>query len=483
MSLAPTVWQAALEEYQVRAEAATDRYNTPYDIQQVTTPDALNPPHLQLLDQTWAALEDGTIRRAIISLPPQTGKSQRCRAAVTWWLRRHLDHRVVIASFEAETATRWGRAIRNDALGHPQLGLDLRSDSTSAARWDIRGRDGGVYCVGVGGALTGRPADLLLIDDPVKGRQQVESELYRQRQWDWWENDAATRLGADSRVVLVMTRWHEDDLAGRLLAEEPGEWTVLNIPALAEADDPLGRPVGQVLTGDVRGRDQAFFERIRERRGAYVWSSLYQGHPTLPEGGILPRGKWQWYDEPRWTVREDGTCWVPTDGMIYQSWDMAFKGTHSSDFVVGQVWQRLGANDYLLDQVRGRLDFPATVQAVQALAVKWPQSVAKLIEDKANGPAVMATLADSVRGMLAVEPLGGKVARAHAVSPLLHAGNVWLPTSALAPWVDDFVTECAEFPNGRNDDQVDAMTQALAYGLEAEVDYEWDEQVRIGPDV
>ncbi len=462
-----------------------DPYSTPYAVQRITTPGAVNPAHLQLLDRAWADLDAGRVRRLIISVWPQAGKSQRGRAAVTWWLRRRPDDRVIIASFEAETAIRWGRAIRNDLLAYPELGLKLRADSTAAGRWDIAGHAGGVYCVGVGGALTGRPADLLLIDDPVKGRAQVESELYRERQWDWWENDAATRLGSDSRVVLVMTRWHEDDLAGRLLRHEPGEWTVINLPAVAESpDDPLGRAPGETVQDDVRGRDAQFFAKVRERRGPYVWSSLYQGRPSPPEGGILPRGRWQWYNEPRWTVAPDGRRWLlDSGGLVYQSWDLAFKGGDGSDFVVGQVWQRFGANDYLLDQVRGRMTFTQTVEALRDLAWRWPESTAKLVEDKANGPAVIDTLSDEVRGIVPVNPLGGKIARAHAVSPYVHAGNVHLPVAELAPWVHELVEECAQFPTGRHDDQVDALTQALAYLGEHEELYEWDDPVSIGPDV
>ena len=144
-----------------------------------------------------------------------------------------------------------------------------------------------------------------------------------------------------------------------------------------------------------------------------------------------------------------------------QSWDCSFKDLETSDYVVGQVWGRRGSDYLLLDQVRDRMDCPTTVKAVRQLSMKWRGTFAKLIEDKANGSAVIQMLAREIPGILPVNPEGGKVARASAVSPLIEAGNVYLPHPLFAPWVNDFIEECAAFPNGAHDDQVDAMTQAL----------------------
>jgi predicted phage terminase large subunit-like protein len=146
---------------------------------------------------------------------------------------------------------------------------------------------------------------------------------------------------------------------------------------------------------------------------------------------------------------------------LIQSWDCAFKDLETSDYVVGQVWGRLGADLVLIDQIRDRMDCPSTVRAVRQLSAQWPQCRAKLIEDKANGSAVIQMLAHEIPGILPVNPEGGKVARAAAVSPLIEAGNVYLPHPMYAPWVNDLIEECAAFPNGAHDDQVDAMTQAL----------------------
>ena len=212
--------------------------------------------------------------------------------------------------------------------------------------------------------------------------------------------------------------------------------------------------------------------------GSYRYAGQYQQRPSPADGGIFKK---QWFrfwrpahiDLPPVAVRlADGSLGsVPAvavpgqfDTMI-QSWDMAFKDNAGSDFVVGQVWGAKGSDRFLLDQTRARLDMPATKEAVRLLSERWPRAGAKLVEDKANGPAVIQELRHQLPGLIEVKPEGGKVARAHAVSPMVEAGNVYLPHPMLVPWVEALLEEMAAFPNGRHDDQVDAMTQALKTGF------------------
>jgi predicted phage terminase large subunit-like protein len=277
------------------------------------------------------------------------------------------------------------------------------------------------------------------------------SQTYRDATWDWYRATFSTRIQEDGAIILVMTRWHEDDLAGRLLrAQEEGgdKWEVVNLPALAEDDDMLGRQLGEPLCPQLFTKET--LEKTKVRLGSFWWNALYQQRPSPQEGGILKRHWWKFYRKAPDKFDE-----------IIQSWDMTFKDTKTADFVVGQVWGRKGADKYLLDQVRDRMDFPATIQAVRTLSAKWPQARVKLVEDKANGPAVIATLKKEISGLIPVEPQGSKESRAWAVSPEVEAGNVYLPDPSIAPWVHDFIEECTVFPNGTNDDQVDAMTQAL----------------------
>ncbi len=422
-------------------------------------PTTVQTPALDLLDAKLAAVARGELQRLIWSMSPQEGKSERVsRRFPAWVLRTRPELRIAIASYELGVARRWGRAIRNDIAEHPEIGLKVRSDTSAAHEWQLAGHRGGVYSVGIGGALTGRPVDLLLVDDPIKGRAEADSEVYREACWDWWTNVARTRLSPGAPVVLIMTRWHEDDLAGRLI--KTGDWDFVNVPAEAEHDDPLGRAPGEFLWS-ARGRTAEDWRAIRKDVGPRVWNALYQGRPSPAEGDLLKRSWWRYYGAPQWEARSDGSMRVSGFDEVVQSWDMAFKDSKGTDFVVGGVWARRGADVYLLDLVRDRMDFPTTCRAVGALSAKWPDAHAKLVEDKANGSAVIAQLGRVVPGLIPINPKESKEARAAAVSPFVESGNVYLPAPELAPWVGGFVEECSAFPNGSHDDQVDMASQAL----------------------
>lgn len=423
-------------------------------------PTTRQTPALDLLDAKLRAVAEGRITRLIWSMPPQEGKSERVsRRFPAWLLRRNPDLRIAIASYELGVARRWGRAIRNDTVEHPDLGLRVRSDTSAAHEWQLDGHRGGVYSVGIGGPLTGRPVDVLVIDDPVKGRAEADSEIIRENCWDWWTNVARTRLAPGAPVVLILTRWHEDDLAGRLI--KAGGWEVVNIPAQAENNDPLGRPPGEYLES-ARGRTPDEWQAIERDVGPRVWAALYQGRPSPAEGSTFKRGWWRYYRAPQWRQQPDGSMRISDEfDEVIASWDMTFKDTKGTDYVVGGIWARRGADAYLLDLVRDRMDFPTTCRAVAALAVKWPQAHAKLVEDKANGSAVIAQLRSVVAGLIPINPTESKQARAAAVSPFVESGNVYLPDPSLAPWVGAFVEEHAGFPNGSHDDQVDMTSQGL----------------------
>lgn len=460
-----TAWEAAARTF----EAPRRRWATPGELAQHLDPKTRQTPMLDLLDAELVRLFDAPDGRLVISVAPQEGKSQRTsRRFPLWALTQNPDMRIAIASYEHGVARRWGRAIRDDIIVHgSDLGLSVRDDLSAQHEWQLAGHEGGVYAAGIGGALTGRPVDLMIIDDPIKDRVQADSPTYRERAWDWWTDVAATRLAPGAPVVLILTRWHEDDLAGRLLAAEDGHlWRVINIPAQADHDpnkgetDPLGREPGEYMQS-ARGRTRAQWEAIKVRSGSRTWASLYQGRPAPAAGDIFLREWWKEFTSPRWIVRDDGSRWAPGADEVCMSWDMAFKSTDGSDYVVGQVWARYGLELFLLDQVHDRLSFTETCAALRRMAAKWPQASAKYVEDKANGTAVINSLSRQVPGLIPVEPDGSKEARAQAVTPFIEAGQVWVPAPEIAPWVGGFIDEAAAFPNGSHDDQVDACTQAI----------------------
>jgi hypothetical protein len=241
-------------------------------------------------------------------MPPRHGKSELVsKYFPAWFLGCNPSKRIILASYAAEFAASWGRKARDvlTEIGPRYFdGLTIRSDSSAAHWWDLDEFSGGMQTSGVGGGVTGKGADLFIIDDPVKDAVQANSEVYRQRNWDWYQSVAYTRLEPDGAVVIMQTRWHEEDLAGHVLqhAKQTGEsWDVLNLPALAEEPDPLGRQPGEPLWPERFSR--ADLLRIKATLGSYWWSAMYQGSPMPNEGGTFKRS-WLRY----W--REEGDLYV-----------------------------------------------------------------------------------------------------------------------------------------------------------------------------
>lgn len=435
----------------------------------ILDPKTVQTPALDLIDAELQRLIDTPDGRLILVCPPQEGKSTRAAKVFPTALLRHRpDTRIIVASYGQRLARRNGRAIRDSIESHPEFGLKVRGDLAAQDEWQLEGHEGGVYAASVGGSATGRPCDFLLIDDPVRDRADADSVTMQENTWDWWTDAASTRLAPGAQVCLIMTRWNERDLAGRLLKSDDGDlWRVVRIPAQADHDpeagetDALGREPGEWLES-ARGRTPEQWEAIKARVGSRTWQALYQGTPSPAEGGLFKRDAWKRYLAPLWIEYDTGVRWVPGDGIeMIQSWDLTFKDTTRSDYVVGQVWMRRGTDAFLLDQVRARMSFTDSCNAITAMSARWPQANAKLIEEKANGAAVMEYLHKTILGLIPVQPKESKQARAAAITPFVEAGNVWIPAPEVCPWVEELVEEAAGFPLGAHDDQCDALSQAL----------------------
>lgn len=407
--------------------------------------------HTELVCESLQEIVDGKQKYILIEMPPRHGKSMTVTETFpSFFIGKNPGKRVIATAYSDSLARKFGRLNRNKLaeFGIPLFGCDISVEKSASNNWGIEGTRGGMIATGIGGSITGEGADLLIIDDPFKNAEEANSQTIREKVWAEWESTLSTRLHKGGSVIVIMTRWHEDDLIGRLLERSPHEWERLRLPAVAEDDDDLlGREEGEALCPEL-GFDEEWAAIKKVEVGSMVWASLFQQRPAPSDGSIFNRNWWKYYKTPPARFQE-----------ILQSWDLTFKDSKGADYVVGQVWGRNGADKYLLDQVRAKMDFPSTVQAIRNLSKKWPRAKAKLIEDKANGPAVIATLKREIPGLIPVNPEGGKVVRAQAVTPDIEAGNVFLPEDA--PWIHDFVEECAAFPNGKHDDQVDGMTQAL----------------------
>lgn len=424
-------------------------------------------------------------RNLAVSMPPRYGKSETCsRYFPAWYLGTFPDHRVILTSYEADFAASWGKHCRDtlEEFGEEIFGISVERASRARGRWNIAGREGGMMTAGAGGAITGKGANLFVIDDPIKNHKEALSKDRRDDVWEWWQSTASTRRevhlasGLDPITLVIMTRWHEDDLLGRLIAQEPDEWEVINFPLIALEEDVLGRMPGDVLW-DLR-HDKAAVERVQRNSTPYWFHSLFQGKPRPDEGGIVKRAWIKYFDQHPNRDLFDAQGW-PKQELAKGgrgSWDCAFKDTDGSDNVVGGAWYQHQADRFLVDCTVAKRDFTRTCADVEAF---HPELRKVLVEDKANGPAVLNVLQRKRRGLVPFDPgvHGSKAARLHAVAPSFHSGNIWLPRPvvpsradppisegvpvARAEWVTDYIEEVTAFPNATHDDQVDMTTQAL----------------------
>jgi predicted phage terminase large subunit-like protein len=420
----------------------------------------------------------------ILQMPPQHGKSMSTTETLpSWFLGKWPNKRVIEISYNEDFAQLFGRRNRGklQEFGGPLFGVELAKKPNSDTEFEMSNGVGGMISRGVMSGITGRPGDLMIIDDPIKNRQEADSETYRKRLWDEWQNSFKTRLSAGAKVIVIQTRWHEADLAGMIIANEENV-TVINLPCEAEENDPLGREKGDPLFPEI-GKDKTWLGQFKrsyindptvDGGGNRAWLALFQGRPSAQEGNMLKRHWWRYWkpkgvDLPPVTVKLPNGDYTNIEAIelpdkfdrTLQSWDMTFKDSDGTDLVAGGVWGAKGASIFKLDLIYERMDFVATLQAFLTMTAKWPDVTLKLVEDKANGPAVISMLRLKIGGIIPVLPEGSKQARASAVSPLIEAGNVYLPHPLIAGWVNTFIDQCANFPNGVNDDLVDEMSQAL----------------------
>ncbi len=386
----------------------------------------------------------------VLSTPPQHGKSMTITETLpSWFIGKNPDKRCIVACYNDDFAGKFGR--RNKAkleeYGGEIFGIELSKSSDRDI--EVHKHAGGIITRGIMSGITGNSGDLIIIDDPVKNRQEADSKTYRERVWEEWQNSIKTRVQADTKIIVIQTRWHEDDLAGRIIEREPNV-RVINLPIEAEENDPLGRPVGAALCPEI-GKDDKWLAAFKEgyKDGMRAWYALYMGHPTSEEGNIIKREWWQLYDE------------LPERmPLIVISVDATFKGKEDNDYVAIEVWGRCNTDFYLIDLIRRHMDFPETLQAIRYMAGRYPDRHSIIIEDKANGPAIIAMLRHEISGIVPINPgKDSKLSRVNACAGLIEGGNVFLPRHAA--FTEDFIEEWAAFPNGANDDMVDAGSQFL----------------------
>lgn len=425
-----------------------------------------------------------------ISLAPQHGKSASFTETLpSYYLGKHPYHRIIMTAYNDELANRFGRRNREKIkqYGEELFGIRLAKVPNSDSNFELDNKIGGCKSKGLRSGITGNPAELIIIDDPIKEKLDADSITSRDRVWDEWENALRTRLAPGGKVIVISTRWHEDDLIGRMIAteglvENGGVMTYINLPCEAEEDDPLGRKPGEPLAPEL-GRDKTWLEGIKSKYlsgadsgGASAWYALYQGRPRVLAGNMFKEGWFEfWY--PRTTPKPKPYALMLSTGLrgtkdavalpmefdeLLQAWDCTFKDLAVSDFVVGTVWGRRGIDYYLLDMTRRQMNVVDTMDAIERLSDKWPQARLKLIEDKANGPAVIQLLRNKVSGLVPIPVSKSKAGRAQATESAFESGHIFIPHPAVHKWSLDVMDEFTAFPNGIHDDIVDSCVHAIA---------------------
>jgi predicted phage terminase large subunit-like protein len=436
--------------------------------------------HHRLLCRYLNAFVRGQISRLLIQAPPRHGKSELVsRRLPALILGQNPDAEVICATYNQKFASSLNRDVQRVMMTReyrelfPGTRLNERNIRTvadgtwlrNAEMFEVVGRKGKYVAAGTSGTLTGKGGDFAIIDDPVRGWEDAISATRREAVWEWYSSVLLTRLSMVNRICLTLTRWHEDDLAGRLLEKmradpEADQWVIVNLPALKEGaanecdDDP--REVGEALWPTRFPRERLLKVKSNNEQ---VFNSLFQQRPAPIEGNIIKTAWWK-----RFKTWPDRT----TMDELLLSIDLPFKRRESkrgaTDYAAFGIWGRRGADIFLLHVVRRRMGWIEQAETAEQLVRDWPDLIAKLVEAKANGDALIAQLRqEKVPGLIAVNPRTDKVNRAWAASPLVRAGNVWIPDASLASWVDEFVQEWAVFPAGANDDLVDMTTQALLY--------------------
>lgn len=440
---------------------------------------------------------DPNYRKLLLCVPPGSSKSIAVSVmAPAWeWLRQPHRRKLNFTN-DGELASRDSRRMRElllsswyqqlivHAYKHYKVPVWLLADDQNE-KVNFQNTVGGFrQSRSVTAKVTGKRGDDIVIDDPLDAKQTIGSveQINKRLQFvnDVIDKTLPSRVNRVDRArwTMIMQRLHPQDPAGMVIKNESDSWAIVNIQMEFDPDNPLNHPddprkeKGELMCPELFPAHEV--ERLKFKLGTDYWAQ-YQQDPRPGERSVLKKEYWRfWYPAdvkvpepvkvrlPNGDVHQCPQVCIPRVlKSLTQSWDMAFKDTKDSAYVVGQVWAQESANHYLLDQLREKLDIVGTVQALRMLSKKWPAAIEKLVEDKANGPGVIAMLQNEVVGLIPVNPEGGKEARMNAIAPACKSGNVYLPHPDVFPWVRDFIDECASAPVGSYMDQVDAFTQYM----------------------
>lgn len=468
---------------------------------QYVSPGTENYPHIEYLDSLIVALIEHRLYKAgpglpgikneegmwvhpltgervllqlAVSMPPRHGKSYLISEHLpAWFVTKYPEQRVILTSYEATFAAGWGRKARQHVEAHPEFGVKLDQSSRASDQWDLAGDSrGGMETAGAGGPITGKGFNLGIVDDPVKNQEDARSPTVRDNQEGWWYSTFKNRSEPDAARLLVMTRWHEDDLCGRLTAVEPEKWFIVNLPALAKENDPLGRAEGEALCPP--RFPKKYLEELRDSpsaEGRMWFGAQYQGDPTIEDSGMFPRSDFRYYvrEGSRYNlVTDTGILFIPLrDAQRFITVDLAISTKTSGDFTVFSCWDALPSGKLVLvDRWRDRIEEAEHIPKLLAFVARQrgpdePKLRFVGIEKATYGISLIKNLIRHNPGFL-VRPLDAdkdKVTRAQGAGYAVKNHQVFFPKNA--SWLPDWESECVKFPNSTKDDQVDTFSYAV----------------------
>lgn len=429
--------------------------------------------HLDVLDKALQDVSDGKIKRLIVTMPPRHGKSERVsKKFPAWHVGRNPEDEIILASYSLDLSRDHSMIARDTLKEHQDVfDVELAKDRQSAESWGVEGYRGGVKAAGVGGPITGRGAKIAIIDDPVKNSEEANSEVIREKIYQWYQSTLYTRLTPDGRIIIVMTRWHEDDLVGRLLRKEREEiengthigdrWTIINFPAVAEENDFLGREPGEPLWPAFGFTNQRL-EEIKAEVGSYVWNALYQQRPSAADGSIFKREHFRYFREETiyntqyFVVGEKR--YRKTDCWCFQTVDTANSIKTINDYFVVTTIYVTPEHDLLIyDVYRTHIEGPEQKPLMKKQAARYfPRFQA--VEDKTFGTNLIQDMKRDGMTVLPVKVDKDKVTRSLPIAARYEVGKIYHREAA--HWLTDFEDELLSFPRSRNDDQVDTISMA-----------------------
>lgn len=435
-------------------------------------------PHLRVLTDTMLDIAAGDTKRVIVAMPPGHGKStMTSQYFPAWMLGRFPKKKIMVCSYDFGLASSWGRTCRETLLQHgPSVfGMSVNPNTQRGDWWETTA-GGRFYATSVGGGITGKRLDGIIIDDPFKSNEDANSEGQRQKKWDWFRSVAYTRLDPGGFVIIVMTRWHEEDIAGMIEKEmQKGtgdEYRVINLPALAieGEEDELGRDPGEALWPERFSTE--ILEKTKSVVGTYWWQAMYQGNPQTPGGEVFKREWFNYWqpgeDEHHAKIAYGVNQEIELDtrsGLRYMTVDLAASLKDEANYTVICVWAKLASRRspvyVLLDLVRARMDGPTILDVLDKTYKKWD---CRIVGIESTGFQLALCQMAKARGMPVreIKPDKDKLSRALAATPAFERGEVWFPSNA--PWLGVLEHELLGFPHGAKDDQVDAIAMGVAFG-------------------